>query len=105
MSGGGYTATTEALSTASKTIGDLAEHLLDDNPDLESPQVTAEGFGRAHNAHAAKYTAGAQALWAAVSGYSTTLGSFGTNLGTAGTSYGTNEDNQAGAITDAGGSL
>ncbi|MEU4253528.1 hypothetical protein AB0F15_39665 [Amycolatopsis sp. NPDC026612] len=102
MSGGGYTATTEALSAASKTIGDLAEHLLDDNPDLQTPQVTAEKFGRAHGTHAEKYTAGAQALWAAVSGYSSTLGSFGTNLGTAGTSYGSNEDNQAGAITNAG---
>ncbi|EOD65010.1 hypothetical protein [Amycolatopsis vancoresmycina] len=105
MSGGGYTATTEALSTAAKTIGDLAEHLLDDNPDLQTPQVTAEKFGRAHGAHATKYTAGAQALWAAVSGYSSTLGSFGTNLGTAGSSYSTNEGNQAGVITDAGGSL
>ena len=64
MSGGGYTATTESLSTAAKTIGDLAEHLLDDNPDLQNSQVTAEKFGRAHGAHAAKYTAGAQALWA-----------------------------------------
>ncbi|MDQ7807879.1 hypothetical protein Q5425_29435 [Amycolatopsis sp. A133] len=105
MSGGGYTATTEALSAASKTIGDLAEHLLEDNPDLQTPQVTAEKFGRAHGAHATKYTAGAQALWAAVSGYSSTLGSFGTNLGTAGSSYGANEDNQSGAITNAGGSL
>jgi len=105
MSGGGYTATTEALSTAAKTIGDLAENLLDDNPDLKAPQVTAEKFGRAHGAHATKYTAGAQALWAAVSGYSTTLGSFGTNLGTAGKSYSANEAGQAGAITNAGGSL
>ncbi|MDX3193981.1 hypothetical protein PV458_36785 [Streptomyces sp. MN03-5084-2B] len=105
MSGGGYTATTEALSAAAKTIGDLAEHLLDDNPDLQTAQVTAEKFGRAHGAHATKYTAGAQALWAAVSGYSTTLGSFGTNLKTAGSSYGANEDNQAGTITNAGGSL
>ncbi|MGW4059461.1 hypothetical protein ACWEGE_14325 [Amycolatopsis sp. NPDC004747] len=105
MSGGGYTATTEALSTAAKTIGDLAENLLDDNPDLQTPQVTAEKFGRAHGTHATKYTAGAQALWAAVSGYSTTLGSFGSNLGTAGSKYGTNEGDQAGAITNAGGSL
>ncbi|WP_410589989.1 hypothetical protein [Amycolatopsis sp. lyj-23] len=105
MSGGGYTATTEALSAAAKTIGDLAEHLLDDNPDLQAPQVTAEKFGRAHGTHATKYIAGAQALWAAVSGYSSTLGSFGTNLGTAGSSYATNEGNQAGAITNAGGSL
>lgn len=102
--GGGYTATTEALSTASKTIGDLAEHLLDDNPDLQTPQVTAEKFGRAHGAHAEKYTAGAKALWDAVSGYSSTLGAFGTNLGTAGTSYGANENSQADAITNAGAS-
>ncbi|WP_290061627.1 hypothetical protein [Amycolatopsis solani] len=105
MSGGGYTATTEALSTASKTIGDLAENLLEDNPDLETSQVTAEKFGRAHGTHATKYTAGAQALWAAVSGYSSTLASFGTNLGTAGSSYSANEDNQSGAITNAGSGL
>lgn len=105
MSGGGYTATTEALSTASKTIGDLAEHLLDDNPDLPNPAVTAEKFGRAHGAHADKYTAGAQALAAAVSGYSSTLGSFATNIGTAGSTYGTNEGNQADAITNAGAQL
>ena len=102
MSGGGYTATTEALSTASKTIGDLAEHLLDDNPDLQNSQVTAEKFGRAHGAHAEKYATGAKALWAAVSAYSSTLGSFGTNIGAAGSSYGANEDSQASAITNAG---
>jgi hypothetical protein len=105
MSSGGYTATTEALSTASKTIGDLAEHLLDDNPDLQNSQVTAEKFGRAHGAHAEKYTTGAKALWDAVSAYSSALGSFGTNIGTAGKSYGANENDQAGAITNAGGSL
>jgi len=105
MSGGGYTATTEALSSAAKTIGDLAEHLLDDNPDLQTAQVTAEKFGRAHGTHATKYTAGAQALWAAVSGYSSTLGSFGTNLETAGSTYGTNEDTQGSAITNAGAQL
>jgi hypothetical protein len=102
---GGYTATTEALSSASKNIGQLAEQLLEDNPDLASTPVTAAGFGQAHGEHAAKYTAGVAALWAAVSGYSSTLGSFGTNLGTAGSSYGANEDNQAGAITDAGAQL
>ncbi|OXM65611.1 hypothetical protein [Amycolatopsis vastitatis] len=105
MSSGGYTATTEALSTAAKTIGDLAEHLLDDNPDLQNSQVTAEKFGRAHTAHGEKYATGAKALWAAVSAYSSTLGSFGTNIGTAGKSYGANEGDQAGAITNAGGSL
>lgn len=79
---GGYTATTDALSSASKNIGRLSEQLLDDNPDLSSTPVDAAGFGQAHGAHAAKYTAGVTALWAAVSGYSSTLGSFGTNLGT-----------------------
>lgn len=99
---GGYTATTDALTSASRTLGRLAEDLLDDNPDLASTPVTAAGFGQAHGDHAPKYTAGVQALWAAVSGYSTTLGSFGTNLGAGAQAYGENESAQAGAITNAG---
>jgi hypothetical protein len=102
---GGYTATTDALSSASKNIGQLSEQLLDDNPDLSSTPVDAAGFGQAHGDHAAKYTAGVQALWDSVSGYSSTLGSFGTNLGTAGSSYGANEESQSGAITNAGADL
>lgn len=102
MSGAGYTATTGALSSAAKSIGDLAEQLLDDNPDLSGTPITAAGFGQAHGDHAQKYTAGVQALWASVNGYSTTLASFGTNLGTAGTNYGENEAQQSSAITNAG---
>ncbi|WP_181776258.1 hypothetical protein [Amycolatopsis pittospori] len=99
---GGYTAATEALSSASKNIGKLTEQLLEDNPDLSSTPVNAAGFGQAHGDHAAKYTAGVKALWDSVNGYSTTLGSFGTNLSTAGSSYGSNEDDQRDAITKAG---
>lgn len=99
---GGYTAATEALSSASKNIGGLAEQLLDDNPDLSNTPVTEAGFGKAHGAHAAKYTAGVKALWDSVSGYSGTLGSFGTNLGTAGSAYSSNEETQADTITQAG---
>ncbi|GAA1034722.1 MULTISPECIES: hypothetical protein [Amycolatopsis] len=100
--GGGYTATTQALSTASKNIGDLAEKLLDDNPDLEHSELTKEKFGRVHQAHADKYLEGTKQLWAALSGYSTALGSFGTNISTAGSAYGKNEDNQVGNINKTG---
>ncbi len=99
---GGYTAATEALSSASKNIGKLTEKLLEDNPDLSNTPVNAAGFGQAHGDHAGKYTAGVKALWDSVNGYSTQLGSFGTNLGSAGTAYGTNEDEQKDAITKAG---
>ena len=95
---GGFTAATDALSSASKNIGKLTEQLLEDNPDLSN----AAGFGQAHGDHAKKYTDGVAALWASVQGYSTTLGSFGTNLGTAATSYGTNEDEQKNKITETG---
>ncbi|WP_020663252.1 hypothetical protein [Amycolatopsis benzoatilytica] len=100
--GGGYTATTDALSKASKNIGDLAEKLLDDNPDLQNSQVTKEKFGRVHEAHADKYLAGAKALGEALSGYSKTLEAFGTNISSAGSKYGANEDNQVGNIDNAG---
>ncbi|MFD2467154.1 hypothetical protein [Amycolatopsis silviterrae] len=100
--GGGYTATTEALSKASTKIGDLAEKLLDDNPDLEQSELTKEKFGRVHQAHADKYLEGTKQLWGAVSGYSKALESFGTNIKTAGSAYGQNEDNQAGAINQTG---
>lgn len=99
---GGFTAATEALSSASKNIEKLTEQLLDDNPDLSSTPITAAGFGQAHGDHATKYTAGVEALWAAVNGYSTTLGSFGTNLGTAASAYGAGENQQTDAITRAG---
>ena len=101
-SGGGYTATTDALSKASRNIGDLSQKLLDDNPDLQNSQVTKEKFGRVHQAHADKYLAGTKALWEAVSGYSKTLEAFGTNIGSAGSKYGANEDNQVGTINTAG---
>ncbi|EME61722.1 hypothetical protein [Amycolatopsis decaplanina] len=99
---GGFTAATDALSSASKNIGKLTEQLLEDNPDLSSTPVNAAGFGQAHGDHAKKYTDGVAALWASVQGYSSTLGSFGTNLATAGTAYGTNEDEQKNKITKTG---
>jgi hypothetical protein len=99
---GGYTAKTDAVASASKTIGQLAVELLDANPDLSSTPITAEGFGQAHGAHAQKYTAGVQALWDSVNGYSSTLTTLGSNLGTAATSYGQNEAAQTDAITKAG---
>ncbi|HVV11384.1 hypothetical protein [Amycolatopsis sp.] len=99
---GGYTASTDAMATASKTITHLAEDLPDQNPDLSSTPITADGFGRAHGAHADKYTAGVQALWDSVTGYCQTLSTYGTNIGTSGTTYGQNEDTQSGAITNAG---
>lgn len=99
---GGFTAATDALSSASKNVGKLTERLLEDNPDLSSTPVKEAGFGQAHGAHAAKYTAGVTALWASVQGYSSTLGAFGTNLGTAGTTYGANEDEQKNKITETG---
>ncbi|RZQ61927.1 hypothetical protein [Amycolatopsis suaedae] len=99
---GGYTATTEALNSTSKSVGKLAEQLIDDNPDLESTPIKAESFGRVHGSHAEKYTAGVKALWDSVNGYSSTLGGFGTKLGTAGSAYGSAESDQADAITKAG---
>jgi len=100
--GGGYTATTDALSKASRNIGDLSEKLLDDNPDLQNSQVTKEKFGRVHQQHADKYLAGTKALWEAVSGYSKSLSAFGTNISSAGSQYGTNEGNQIDNINNAG---
>ncbi|ANN18760.1 hypothetical protein SD37_26140 [Amycolatopsis orientalis] len=99
---GGFTAATDALSSASKNVGKLTDRLLEDNPDLSSTPVNAAGFGQAHGDHAKKYTDGVAALWAAVNGYKTTLATFGTNLGTAGTTYGANEDEQKNKITKTG---
>ncbi|HEV7975712.1 hypothetical protein [Amycolatopsis sp.] len=99
---GGYTAATDAIASAAKSIGELSQHLLDANPDLSSTPITAEGFGQAHGAHSQKYTAGVQAMWDSVNGYSGTLSTLGSNLSTAGTSYSQNEDAQTGAITKAG---
>ncbi|WP_236792707.1 hypothetical protein [Amycolatopsis sp. GM8] len=101
---GGYTASTDAMKTASKSITQLAEDLPDKNPDLQNSPITAEGFGRAHGAHAQKYTDGVQKLVAAVTGYGTTLNSLGANIGTSGSMYGDNESSQSGAIlnTDQG---
>lgn len=98
----GYTASGEAMATASRTITRLAEDLPDANPDLKSTPIKAEGFGRVHGAHAEKYTTGVKTLWDAMTGYCTTLTTFGTNIGKSGTAYGQNEDTQSGAITNAG---
>jgi uncharacterized protein YukE len=99
---GGYTASTDAMATASKTITQLAEDLPDANPDLSSSPITAKGFGQAHGDHAEKYTTGVKNLWDAMTGYCQTLTTFGTNIGTSGARYGQNEDSQSGSITDAG---
>ncbi|KAA9156704.1 hypothetical protein FPZ12_027105 [Amycolatopsis acidicola] len=102
MSSGGYTASTDAMQTASKKITGLAEDLPDQNPDLSSTPVKAEGFGRAHGSHADAYTKGMKALWDSLQGYCTTLNTYGTNIGSSGAAYGQNEDDQSAAITDAG---
>ncbi|NKQ58997.1 hypothetical protein HFP15_39765 [Amycolatopsis sp. K13G38] len=99
---GGYTASTDAMATASRKITQLAEDLPDANPDLSSTPITADGFGRVHGAHADKYTTGVKTLWDSMTGYCQTLNTFGTNIGSAGSSYGHNEDTQSGAITNAG---
>jgi uncharacterized protein YukE len=99
---GGYTASTDAMATASKKITQLAEDLPDKNTDLAHTPVNAQGFGQAHGDHADKYTAGVQTLWQAVSGYSNTLNTFGTNIGTGGKSYAATDQAQSGAITSSG---
>ncbi|GHF88317.1 uncharacterized protein YukE [Amycolatopsis bartoniae] len=99
---GGYTASTDAMATASKQIVQLAEDLPDKNTDLASTPVNAQGFGQAHGDHAQKYTAGVSTLWQAVSGYSNTLKAFGTNIGSGGKSYAEGEHTQSTAITNAG---
>lgn len=99
---GGYTASTEAMSTASNKITQLAEDLPDKNTDLSSSPVNAQGFGQAHGDHATKYTTGVQTLWAAIGGYSNTLKTFGTNIGTGGKAYAEGDQAQSNAVTNAG---
>jgi hypothetical protein len=99
---GGYTASTDATATASKTIAQLAQDLPEDNSDLQNTTLTTAGFGQAHGDHADKYTSGLQKLWAALNGYGTTLGSFGTNVGSSGQAYSGNEQTQSDAISTAG---
>ncbi|GAA4665114.1 MULTISPECIES: hypothetical protein [Amycolatopsis] len=99
---GGYTASTDAMATASKTISRLAEDLPENNSDMQTTVLNAAGFGRAHGDHATKYTAGVQKLWESLTGYGTTLGSFGANIGSSGQAYGQNEYTQSGAIGNAG---
>lgn len=100
---GGYTASGDAMRTASKKIGDLAEALPDTNSDMQNPEVTADGFGRVHKQHADAYTKAAGTLWAALSGYGSTLGAYGQNISSAATSYAENEDTQGTTIGNAGG--
>ncbi|MCU1685298.1 MAG: hypothetical protein JWQ81_6037 [Amycolatopsis sp.] len=99
---GGYTADTDALASASKTVGHLAEDLLNNNPDLSTTPLTADGFGKAHGQHSQKYTTGAQALWDSVNGYSSTLSGYGSTLGAGAKSYGQSDSSQSGSITNAG---
>lgn len=99
---GGYTASTDAMATASKTITQLADDLPDNASDQQSTTLTAAGFGQAHGDHAAAYTAGMQKLWEAMSGYGTTLGTFGGGIGSSGAAYGANEDKESGASKTAG---
>jgi hypothetical protein len=106
MSGsGGYTASTEAIATASKKVTQLGKDLLDANPDLATTEVTKEGFGKAHGDHAQKYLDGAKALSDSVNGYNGTLTTFGSSLEQAGSQYAGNEDDQYGQIYGAGGNL
>jgi hypothetical protein len=99
---GGYTADTDALAAAAKKVGQVAEDLLNNNPDLQTTEVTADGFGKAHTQHAEKYTTGAQALWDSVNGYSSTLSGYGSTLGAGAQSYGQSDSTQGSSITNAG---
>ncbi|TNC28730.1 hypothetical protein [Amycolatopsis alkalitolerans] len=99
---GGYTASADAMSTASKRITQLAEDLPDKNTDLASSPVNQQGFGQAHGDHAQKYITGVQTLWQAVSGYSDTLKAYGTNIGSGGKAYAENDQAQGNAVSKAG---
>jgi uncharacterized protein YukE len=99
---GGYTASTDAMATASKKITQLAEDLPDNNTDLANTQVNAQGFGQAHGSYADKYTTGVQTLWQALSGYSDTLKAFGGNIGSGGQAYADTDQAQSSAISSAG---
>jgi exo-beta-1,3-glucanase (GH17 family) len=99
---GGYTASTDAMATASKKITQLAQDLPDKNTDLPSSPVNAQGFGQAHGDHATKYTTGVQTLWAAISGYSNTLNTYGTNIGTGGKAYAEGDHAQSNTVSKAG---
>lgn len=99
---GGYTTSTDAMVTASRTIVQLAEDLPDKNTDLASSPVTKEGFGQAHGDKADKYISGAKALWDSVSGYSNVLKAFGTNLGIGNNAYADIDDTHRSTISKAG---
>lgn len=99
---GGYTASTDAMESASKKIVQLAEDLPDKNTDLSSSPVTKEGFGQAHGEKADKYINGTKTLWAAVSGYSNVLKAFGQNIGSGGKAYADTDSSQQSAVKKAG---
>lgn len=99
---GGYTASTEAMRTASRNITKLAEDLPDKNPDLTGTPIKPEGFGRVHTDHAQKYVDGMKKLSDAVAGCGKTLGTFADRIGASGSQYAGNEDAQSGAIGNAG---
>ncbi|MFF0147492.1 excreted virulence factor EspC (type VII ESX diderm) [Amycolatopsis sulphurea] len=103
MSGnGGYTASTQAMSDASKKLTRYAQDLLDGNPDLATPAVAEKDFGNAHTAHAKQYLDGAKNLSEAVTGYQAKLAELGTKLTSGAKAYDDNEYDQSGQIDQAG---
>jgi uncharacterized protein YukE len=98
----GYTASTDAMESASKKITQLAEDLPDSNTDLANTQVNAAGFGQAHGDHAEKYTTGVKTLWESLSGYCDTLKAYGENIGSGGRAYADSDQAQSGAVQSAG---
>lgn len=99
---GGYTASSDAMQTASKKIGDLAKDLPDKNADMQHTPVTGDGFGRAHTKHGAAYTKAVDTLWAALTGYGTTLSTYGQKVASAGSSYVDTDNTQGGTIGTVG---
>jgi hypothetical protein len=100
--GGGQKADTDAMATASKNITQLAEDLADQTKTLGETEITAQEFGTVHGAFSKDYLAGVGLLDASVQGYGQALGGFAGSIGAGGQAYSTNEQAQAGAVTNAG---
>lgn len=98
----GYTASTDGMSSAARTIHDAAEDSQRDVKELKPTKLSDKDFGTKHTQWHADYTKAIEALGTGADAMCTNLMAFAGQLGGAGQAYAANDSRNAQTVSQSG---
>ncbi|HWC83915.1 MAG TPA: hypothetical protein VG756_28485 [Pseudonocardiaceae bacterium] len=98
----GYSASSDSLGQASKTISTDASNTQNQLSKNTATTIAAADWGQAHGSHQGDYAAAMTELGKGISGMCTTLTSFAGLLGQASTNYASVEGSNASSVSNSG---